>query len=95
MTAQQWVFSLVIKEGQKLYRIDRSHPDCVLKKKEKKTPQRRKLSARTQTGGDTRQSLSRGFPLQGMRSRLGEINAYFTALEFLNLLSSVIATNHM
>lgn len=38
MTAQQWVFSLVIKEGQKLYRIDRSHPDCVLKKKEKKNP---------------------------------------------------------
>lgn len=33
MTAQKWVFSLVISEGQKLYRADRNHPGCLLKEK--------------------------------------------------------------
>lgn len=34
MTAQKWVFSLVISEGQKLYSVDRNHPACLLKEKE-------------------------------------------------------------
>lgn len=54
MTAQQWVFSLVIKEGQKLYRVDRNHPGCALKKKKnEKNLQRRKLLAQIQTQGNS------------------------------------------
>lgn len=67
MTAQKWVFLLVTSEGQKLYRVDRNHPGCLLKAKEGGSCQHR-FRLKEAWLPD---SLSKCFPPSGHEMQIG------------------------